>query len=176
MKGPTKKQQEILLFISSFISQYGFAPSLKEMADHFHISSAAVHYALISMEKKGLVDKVGNGARSIILSSDTRKDMGNTPVPLYQGEPDSSSLENGSPYTLFVPSSLASPSTFAFRDAVLATPNLVGVFTGHEHTLMVGAERGKFLFSVPSNRDGAFLDVSLARAWGGPLNLCSDRP
>ena len=83
MKGPTKKQQEILLFISSFISQYGFAPSLKEMADHFHISSAAVHYALISMEKKGLVDKVGNGARSIILSSDVRKDMGNTPVPLY---------------------------------------------------------------------------------------------
>lgn len=59
------------------------------------------------------------------------------------------------------------PSTFAFRDAVLATPNLVGVFTGHEHTLMVGAERGKFLFSVPSNRDGAFLDVSLARATPG---------
>ena len=114
MKGPTKKQQEILLFISTFISQYGFAPSHKEMADHFHISSAAVHYALISMEKKGLVDKAGNGARSIILSSDVRKDMGNTPVPLYQGEPDSSSLDNGSPDTLFVPSSLASPSTFAF--------------------------------------------------------------
>lgn len=69
-----------------------------------------------------------------------------------------------------------SPSTFAFRDAVLGTPNLVGVFTGHEHRLMVGTERGKFLFSVPSNRNGAFLDVSLARAWGGPLNLCSDRP
>lgn len=114
MKGPTKKQQEILLFISSFISQYGFAPSLKEMADHFHISSAAVHYALISMEKKGLIDKAGNGARSIILSSDVRKDMGNIPVPLYQGEPDSSSLDNGSLDTLFVPSSLASPSTFAF--------------------------------------------------------------
>ena len=49
-----------------------------------------------------------------------------------------------------------SPSTFAFRDAVLGTPNLVGVFT-------VGTERGKFLFSVPSNRNGAFLDVTLAR-------------
>ena len=67
MKGPTKKQQEILLFISSFISEYGFAPSLREIAERFKVSPSAVHYALTSMEKKGLIEKNNGGARAIIL-------------------------------------------------------------------------------------------------------------
>ena len=56
------------------------------------------------------------------------------------------------------------PETFAFRDAVLATPNLVGVFTGHEHRLMAAQVRNQLMFSVPSNRDGSCLDVTI----GGP--------
>ena len=83
MKGPTKKQQEILIFISSFISEYGFAPSLREIADHFKVSPSAVHYALSSMEKKGLIEKNNSGARSIILPEKTRKDMGNVPIPFF---------------------------------------------------------------------------------------------
>ena len=51
------------------------------------------------------------------------------------------------------------PSTFEFRDAVLATPNLVGVFTGHEHCLQFAHDRGKNFFGTPSNRTGLFLDV-----------------
>ena len=52
-----------------------------------------------------------------------------------------------------------SPSTFEFRDSVLSTPNLVAVMTGHVHRLLVGCERGKYLFSTPHNRNGDFLDV-----------------
>ena len=54
-----------------------------------------------------------------------------------------------------------SPSTFAFRDAVLSTPNLVAVMTGHIHTLLAGCERGKYMFTTPTNRKGDFLDVRL---------------
>ena len=54
-----------------------------------------------------------------------------------------------------------SPSTFAFRDAVLSTPNLVAVMTGHIPALLAGCERGKYMFTTPINRKGDFLDVRL---------------
>ncbi len=53
------------------------------------------------------------------------------------------------------------PETFAFREAVLSTPNLVGVFTGHLHVPICAHLRGQNLFSVASNRDGRFLDVRI---------------
>lgn len=55
-----------------------------------------------------------------------------------------------------------SPSTFAFRDAVLATPNLVGVFAGHVHRpSAVHTPEDQLLFTVPSNREGAAFDICL---------------
>jgi len=57
-----------------------------------------------------------------------------------------------------------SESTFAFRRAVLATPNLVGVFTGHHHDLMAAQAEGQLMFSVPSSRQGDALMVSLVPA------------
>ncbi len=56
-----------------------------------------------------------------------------------------------------------SAETFAFRDAVLSTPNLVGVMTGHIHRLLASCERGKYMFTVPANRTGSHFDVVLSR-------------
>ena len=53
------------------------------------------------------------------------------------------------------------PSTFAFREAVLATPNLVGVFAGHIHALQVARQSGQNLFTAPGNQAGEFLDVTI---------------
>ena len=53
------------------------------------------------------------------------------------------------------------PESFEFREAVLSTPNLVGVFTGHFHVPMNAHIRGQNLFSVVSNRGGGFLDVAI---------------
>lgn len=53
------------------------------------------------------------------------------------------------------------PESFAFREAVLTTPNLVGVFTGHIHALMCAHLRGQNMFSVVSNAEGRFLDVRI---------------
>lgn len=51
--------------------------------------------------------------------------------------------------------------TFAFREAVLSTPNLVGVFTGHVHALMCAHLHGQNMFSVSDNRKGRILDVRI---------------
>jgi hypothetical protein len=56
------------------------------------------------------------------------------------------------------------PSTYEFREAVMNTPNLVGVFTGHRHKLMVGQTDGALFFSVPWNRDGSCMEVRLSPA------------
>ena len=53
------------------------------------------------------------------------------------------------------------PSTFAFREAVLSTPNLVGVFAGHEHVDQFVRDRGQNLFTVAANRTGAALFVEI---------------
>jgi len=55
----------------------------------------------------------------------------------------------------------ATPETAAFREAVLNAPNLVGVFTGHIHQFMAANVRGRNMFSVPDNRKGARLEVTL---------------
>lgn len=56
------------------------------------------------------------------------------------------------------------PSTYAFREAVVNTPNLVGVFTGHKHKTMVAQDDGALFFSVPWNRDGSTMEVQLSPA------------
>ena len=55
-----------------------------------------------------------------------------------------------------------SPESFALREDVLSTPNLVAVFTGHIHRGLVASERGKPLFSVPCSNKGFFWDVRIA--------------
>ena len=59
------------------------------------------------------------------------------------------------------------PSTFAFRDAVLSTPNLVGVFAGHIHVFQSARAHGQNLFTVPANGKGDFLDVRIGPCASG---------
>lgn len=50
----SKKQSEILNFIISYLSDYGYAPSYQEIADHFGLSSrATVHQHIQALRKKG---------------------------------------------------------------------------------------------------------------------------
>ena len=53
------------------------------------------------------------------------------------------------------------PATFAFRDAVLATPNLVSVLAGHIHHFQVASDHGQNLFTAPANSRGEVLDVTI---------------
>lgn len=55
-----------------------------------------------------------------------------------------------------------SPATFEFRKAVLETPNLAGVFAGHEHCWQFAREKGQNLITVASNARGEFLPVTIS--------------
>ncbi|GMT42308.1 MAG: LexA repressor [bacterium] len=62
----TKRQKELLNFISSFIAKMGYAPSILEIQIKFRInSSATVHQHLKNMEEAGLISRVPNRHRSI---------------------------------------------------------------------------------------------------------------
>ena len=66
----TKRQKEILDFISGFIQNEGYSPSMEEIAAHFRISSVnAVYKHLEALKMRGYLTRDANRARSIELSN-----------------------------------------------------------------------------------------------------------
>ena len=66
MPNLTKKQTQILDFITQFIQTKSYAPSYREIADHFGLSSTAtVHEHVKALEDKGLITSSHNVARSL---------------------------------------------------------------------------------------------------------------
>jgi repressor LexA len=62
----TKRQKEILDFITRFIEEHGYAPSFEEIAQEFgYASLATVHEHLSNLERKGYIRKSYNESRSI---------------------------------------------------------------------------------------------------------------
>ena len=65
----TKRQKEILDFLSEFIDQNGYSPSMEEIAEHFHFASLnAVFKHLEALERRGHLHRDSNCARSIQFS------------------------------------------------------------------------------------------------------------
>ena len=66
----TKRQKEILDFVSHFIDRNGYSPSMEEIAEHFHFASLnAVFKHLEALESRGHLHRDANRARSIQLAS-----------------------------------------------------------------------------------------------------------
>jgi len=64
----TKRQREILDFITEFIDKNSYAPSIREIGDNFKLSSpATIHVHLENLKKKGFLKTSYNEARSIEL-------------------------------------------------------------------------------------------------------------
>lgn len=62
----TKKQRQILDFITEFTRDNGYAPSLREIGRHFNLSSpATIHAHVRTLEKKQMLKTSFNQARSI---------------------------------------------------------------------------------------------------------------
>ena len=65
MPNLTKKQKEILDFVTQFIQTNQYAPSYREIAEHFGLSSTAtIHEHIKALEDKGLITS-GGVARSL---------------------------------------------------------------------------------------------------------------
>lgn len=67
----TKRQKEILDFITAFIDENGYSPSMEEIAENFQIASLnAVFKHLEALESRGYLHRDTNRARSIQLSQE----------------------------------------------------------------------------------------------------------
>src|SRR5215813_6079757 len=62
----TKRQREILTYLSAYSEQNGFAPSFEEIAENFEYNSlATVHEHLTNLERKGYIKRHYNESRAI---------------------------------------------------------------------------------------------------------------
>lgn len=65
----TKRQKQILDFITRFLDEKGYSPSLMEIGEHFGLRSpATVHKHVDNLRRKGLVRKTWNANRSLELT------------------------------------------------------------------------------------------------------------
>ncbi|MDP2708430.1 MAG: transcriptional repressor LexA [bacterium] len=62
----TKRQRQILDFITEFTRDSGYAPSLREIGGHFNLSSpSTIHAHVQALKKRGMLKTSFNEARSI---------------------------------------------------------------------------------------------------------------
>ena len=78
----TRRQKEILDFITGFMDENGYSPSMEEIADYFHFASLnAVFKHLEALESRGYLHRDSNRARSIQLY--TEETAAIQSLPLY---------------------------------------------------------------------------------------------
>jgi repressor LexA len=80
----TKRQKQILDYLTEHIENYGYAPSIDEIRRHFNLGSlATVHKHLLTLERKRVIRREPNQSRSIELMPTTDFNRGGlVDVPL----------------------------------------------------------------------------------------------
>jgi len=67
MKKPTKRQEEVLEFISQYIKKHKYSPTLQEVAGFFSISGKGAYDHIAALKKKGLLEQGDNKPRTMKL-------------------------------------------------------------------------------------------------------------
>jgi len=68
----TRRQKEILDFVSGYLDEKGYAPTIEEIAEHFGLHSlATVHKHLTNLQEKGLIKRAWNRSRALELVPST---------------------------------------------------------------------------------------------------------
>lgn len=76
-------QRETLQFMRNFISEHGYAPSLKDIAIHIGVRSpSTAHFHLSRLESKGFIKRGEDGAVEIVDREEVAITAGATAVPL----------------------------------------------------------------------------------------------
>ena len=76
MKGLTERQQEIALFIERYFDENGYAPSLRDIGNHFGFSPKAAYDHLRALEKKNIIKTADNLPRGMALLKRTTPESG----------------------------------------------------------------------------------------------------
>ncbi len=78
----TRRQREILDYLTEYITDHGYAPSFEEIAGRFRFQSlATVHEHLTNLERKGHIRRTPNESRAIEIVP-PRGQTGATELPL----------------------------------------------------------------------------------------------
>ena len=78
----TKRQKQILDFITKYNKHHGISPSLEEIKKHFHLSSVSnIHQHIEALKNKGYLNKAENQPRGIEIKKPT-KSPGTINIPL----------------------------------------------------------------------------------------------
>jgi repressor LexA len=83
MKDLTQKQKQILEFITNFVKEKNYPPSIREIADHFQITPKGAYDHLKAIEKKGFIKTEKNRSRAIeLIKTNTDVDFDMIKIPL----------------------------------------------------------------------------------------------
>lgn len=113
----TKRQREILEYLSNFIMENGYAPSYREIAYYFEFSSTGTVAEYVNiLEEKGYISKDAMEARAIQLTPafDDGTDIGNIPLEgiIDAGRPIEAIRTHE---TIDIPRDMIGRKTFALR-------------------------------------------------------------
>lgn len=115
MQPLTKKQKIILDFIEKFIDKHDYAPSYREIGEHFGLNSVATVAGHIeTLKEKGYLKQEEGSARSLQLTP--RWDERNFSVPLLGSIAAGFPIEAiRTPETIDIPADLRGPDVFALK-------------------------------------------------------------
>ena len=77
---PSKRQAEILQFVTKFQREKNYSPSLGEIADNFGVSIPTIHQHISYLRKKNLLSADKGKRRSIQTFNDQKKDLVEIPL------------------------------------------------------------------------------------------------
>ncbi len=113
-----KRQKELVDYLNQYIQQFGYAPTLTEIAEALNLSSlATVHEHLTALEKKGVIRRFEGQVRGIELSDAfAQRAIEAIEVPIVgriaAGQPIEAIEQKGE--TIYVSSSMVSSSKRTF--------------------------------------------------------------
>ncbi len=74
MKSITKRQQEVLDFIKSYVSDHHFPPTMREISENFGISVKGAYDHVKALERKRFINLGSNRSRTIEVLDDSNED------------------------------------------------------------------------------------------------------
>ena len=67
-KSLTRRQKDVLCYIDEYLAEYAISPTLKEIADHFHVSKITIHEHVKALVSKNYLRKEPHVSRSLVPS------------------------------------------------------------------------------------------------------------
>ena len=127
---PSKRQAEILQFISEFRREKGYAPSLTEIAENFNVSVPTIHQHVAYLQKKNLLTSEKGKKRSIQTFSTNKSGVVEIPLMglIAAGGPIEAIRD---PRPIEVPRNMLSPNANFYALKIAGTSMIEdGIFDG----------------------------------------------